>query len=376
MASIKKRPNGAWRARYRDGSGREHTRHFARKVDGQRWLDQVTSAVITGSYVDPRAGTVTLRAYFDQWSARQVWVRETTAAMNLAVGSAPFADIPIKAVARSHIEAWVKAMTARGLAPGTVITRYNHVRSVFRAARRDKVIGEDPTEGVTLPRRRRAEVAMTIPSPEDVGTIIAAAQPWFKPLIGLCAFAGLRLGEAAAVKVDDIDFLRRTLTVHRQVQRADGHEVEIRAPKYGCERVVFLPDGLLAMLPSMCGRLVCGPAAGCSPAPVTGRLTRTSSAGVGVRPCAAPGCQGSSCTTCATFSPAVDRRGLRCGDGAAGAGPLVGDDDAGHLQPPVADRRGPDPQGSCGDHGRGDRAARDPYPTRWREEVKHDPHRL
>ena len=248
MASIKKRPNGAWRARYRDGSGREHTRHFARKVDGQRWLDQVTSAVITGSYVDPRAGTLTLRAYFDQWSARQVWVRETTAAMNLAVGSAPFADIPIKAVARSHIEAWVKAMTARGLAPGTVITRYNHVRSVFRAARRDKVIGEDPTEGVTLPRRRRAEVAMTIPSPEDVGTIIAAAQPWFKPFIGLCAFAGLRLGEAAAVKVDVSDFLRRTLTVHRQVQRADGHEVEIRAPKYGSERVVYLPDGLLEML--------------------------------------------------------------------------------------------------------------------------------
>lgn len=247
MASIIKRGE-IWRARYRDDAGREHARHFGRKVDARRWLDEVTASVITGSYVDPRAGTITLRAYFDQWAARQVWVRSTTAAMNLAVDSTPFADIPIKTIRRSHIEAWIKAMTAAGLAPRTVATRVNHVRAVFRAARRDKVIGDDPTDGVTLPRLRRAEAAMTIPTPEDVGVAIAAAEVWFRPLIGLCAFAGLRLGEAAAIKLDDIDFLRRTLTVSRQVQRADGSGVEIQAPKYASERVVFLPDGLIAML--------------------------------------------------------------------------------------------------------------------------------
>jgi len=168
--------------------------------------------------------------------------------MQLAAGSTTFADIPMKAIRRSHIEAWVKTMIAAGLAPGTVTTRYNNVRSVFRAAHRDKIIGADPTDGITLPRKRRADAAMTIPSPEDVGKIIAAVDIWFRPFIGLCAFAGLRLGEAAAVKLDDIDFLRRTLTVSRQVQRAGRKEVEIRAPKYGSERVVFLPDGLVTML--------------------------------------------------------------------------------------------------------------------------------
>src|SRR4249920_2861348 len=33
MASVTKRPNGQWRARYRDSAGKEHARHFARKVD-------------------------------------------------------------------------------------------------------------------------------------------------------------------------------------------------------------------------------------------------------------------------------------------------------------------------------------------------------
>ena len=34
MASVSKRPNGQWRARYRDEAGKEHARHFARKVEG------------------------------------------------------------------------------------------------------------------------------------------------------------------------------------------------------------------------------------------------------------------------------------------------------------------------------------------------------
>src|SRR5438874_2587788 len=55
MASIHKRPDGRWRARYRDAADREHARHFSRKVDAQRWLDEVTTAVVTGTYVDPRS---------------------------------------------------------------------------------------------------------------------------------------------------------------------------------------------------------------------------------------------------------------------------------------------------------------------------------
>src|SRR5262245_5077978 len=64
MANIAKRPDGRWRARYRDAAGKEHARHFPRKADAQRWLDEVTASVVTGAYVDPKAGRVTFAAYF------------------------------------------------------------------------------------------------------------------------------------------------------------------------------------------------------------------------------------------------------------------------------------------------------------------------
>jgi integrase len=110
------------------------------------------------------------------------------------------------------------------------------------------VIASDPAEGVTLPRLRKVEHAMRVPKPEAAGAILAASDEWFRPFVALCAFAGLRLGEAAAIQLPDVDFLRRQVHVRRQVQRVGRGKVEITAPKYGSERVVYLADELLTLL--------------------------------------------------------------------------------------------------------------------------------
>jgi integrase len=248
MASIQKRDDGKWRARYRDSAGKEHARHFARKIDAQKWLNEVTTAVVTGTYVDPKAGAVTLSAFFEDWSKRQIWAAGTAKAMSLAVRSCTFGNVEFRNVKRSHVETWVKKMSQDGLAAGTIRTRLNNVRSVLHGARNDRCLAADPAEGVVLPRGRKAEHAMLIPSPTDVGKLLEAADDWFRPLVAMCAFAGLRLGEAAAVQLPDIDFLRRTLNVQRQVQRAGAGQVSITPPKYGSERVVHIPDALVQML--------------------------------------------------------------------------------------------------------------------------------
>jgi len=182
-----------------------------------------------------------------------VWVPATRLNADQATGSVPFADVPIKSIRRSHVETWVKAMST-GLAPTTIKTRYVIVRSVFRAAVADRIIASDPSEGITLPRRRKQEAAMRIPTVNEVGHLVANAdservstRKGFRAYVALCAFAGLRKGEAAAVQVGDIDFLRRQLTVSRQLQR-DGSGYSIRPPKYGSERVVYLPDELVIIL--------------------------------------------------------------------------------------------------------------------------------
>jgi hypothetical protein len=45
--------------------------------------------------------------------------------------------------------------------------------------------------------------------------------------------------------VGDIDFIRREIHVQRQVQWTDDGQMEIRRPKYGSERTVYAPEGLV-----------------------------------------------------------------------------------------------------------------------------------
>ena len=237
-----------WRARYLSPDGRERSRTFARKVDATRFLTTVESDKMRGSYVDPDAGKITLDAYFADFSDRQLWETGTRSAMNLAVRCTGLGATPLAQLRRSHLETWVKRMSADGLAPGTLKTRVNNVRSVLHAAVRDQVIAVDPSDNIVLPRDRRREAAMVLPTADQVAAVIAAATPWFEAFVALAAFAGLRLGEAAGAQVGDINFLARSLDVRRQVQRGGAGAIEVRAPKYGSERTVFLADGLLDML--------------------------------------------------------------------------------------------------------------------------------
>ncbi|MDR5691900.1 tyrosine-type recombinase/integrase [Agromyces indicus] len=226
----------------------------------EQWLQEQIAAKVTGTFVNPRDGRTTFASYYAEWSERQIWTHGTRRAMDLTARSVTFADVPLRQIRRSHVELWVKAMQTQdrgtdaaggirqGLAPQTIKTRLINARTVFRAAIVDRKIATDPTLGVRLPQTRKAAQAMKIPTPDEVRGILAAAAPHQRALFAVCAFAGLRLGEASALQVGDIDFMKRTIAIRRQAQKTRGSTLEIRLPKYGSERVVAAADGLLTLL--------------------------------------------------------------------------------------------------------------------------------
>lgn len=212
MASIARRDYGRWRARYRDDEGREHARHFRRRQDAQRWLDEVTTAVVAGQYVDPKAGRITFTSFYRVRHAAGLGVddREGDGPVRShghlrGRSDEPAASLAPRAVGQDH--------DGCGLKPGTIRTRTNNVRAVLRGAVRDRVIALDPSQGLALPRVGKPEHCMTVASPRQVRAILDAADDRFVVLFALGAFAGLRLGEAAGVQVGDIDFLHRSLRV-------------------------------------------------------------------------------------------------------------------------------------------------------------------
>ena len=160
MASIgPKRPDGTCRARYRDPAGREHARHFARKADAQRWLDEVAAAVVTGQYVDPRSGRITFQQYAEQWRDGQVHRPSTQVYVERQLRRHAYpvlGDRPMSSIRPTDIQAWVKRMAGQ-LAPSTVGVVHGIVSGIFRAAIRDRVIAHNPVRRDQAPEGDEVE---------------------------------------------------------------------------------------------------------------------------------------------------------------------------------------------------------------------------
>jgi len=148
---------------------------------------------------------------------------------------------------------------------------------------------------------------MVLPAASQVRALLDAVPPRWRAYVAVCAFAGLRLGEASALRVADVDFLRRTITVARQVQ-GYGTAAEVRAPKYGSERTVYAAPGLTEILAAH----VAGHCPGKDPGrwllATVGRCRPGRSARCGAGRPARPDARGCTCITCGTSMPAASSR--------------------------------------------------------------------
>lgn len=217
MANIAKRPNGQWRARYRDEAGKEHARHFHRKIDAQHWLDQVTAAVVRGDYVDPVAGKISLRAYATSWQAVQVSSDGTRRIVDNALRLhllPALGDQPIASIRPTAIQGFVRDLEAKGLSAGSVRNVYDVTARVFVAAVDDRVLAHSPCRKIRLPRG--ADHDLGIPTVEEVAAVADAIGERWRAMVVTLAGSGLRIGELRGLAVEDVDFLRRAIRVRNQ----------------------------------------------------------------------------------------------------------------------------------------------------------------
>ena len=72
--------DGRWLARWRDPGGFQRKKSFDRRVDAERWLDQMRAQMHRGQYIDPRAGTVLVGDLARTWAGGLSHLKESTAA--------------------------------------------------------------------------------------------------------------------------------------------------------------------------------------------------------------------------------------------------------------------------------------------------------
>ncbi len=249
MASISKRPDGRWRARYRDPDGKEHAKHFQRKVDGERWLVEQQSKIARGEYVDPNAGRQTLGSYAEQWVAAQVHRPSTAAVIEVDLRRhilPTFGHRQLASVHPSEVQAWVRGRS-EVLAPATVERAYRCLASIFKSAVRDRLIARSPCQDIRLPKVSPKQVVPL--STEQLARLLSEIPDRYRAPVVLAAGTGLRQGEAFGVTLDEIDWLRRSLSVRHQLSQVGSAPPTLAPPKTAAShRTVPLPDVVLDAL--------------------------------------------------------------------------------------------------------------------------------
>jgi len=250
VASIDRRPNGKYRARWREfPTAPQRVRHFERKADAQRFLDGVKGDIARGLYIDPGGGRMLFRTYAEEWRETQMH-RSSTAAQcesYLRLHAYPtLGDRPLASIRRSEIQGWVKDRS-EVLAPGSVELVYRWVSTIFKSAVGDRLIPASPCTGIKLPKAERGEIV-----PLEIAAVEALADAVperYRALILFAAGTGLRQGECFGLTVDRVDFLRRQVRVDRQLIDVKAGEPSFGPPKsHAGFRTVPMPAVVTGML--------------------------------------------------------------------------------------------------------------------------------
>jgi integrase len=250
--NIQRRPDGKWRARYRDVDHREHARHFSRKRDAEQWLASQEVALSRGEWVDPTLSKITVGDWLPPWLALQVQLKPTTMVrydVALRRQILPRWElVPLSRITHSDVSSWVHDLADDGLAPATVRYAHRVLSLALTAAVRDGRLIRNVAEDVPLPRVLATPKRFL--THDQVQALAKACTP-YDTLICVLAYAGLRWGELVALTACRVDLRRRRIEVVEAITEVHGRVI-IGTTKTHQRRSVpiprFLADELAAQL--------------------------------------------------------------------------------------------------------------------------------
>jgi integrase len=247
MATIEKYEikdgTALYRVRYRKPDGRRtDKRGFETRREAAQFANTVEVSKLTGAYIEPTLGKLTIAELGPAWLQRQrghmkpSGFRSTESAWRIHVAPR-WSHTRIGEVRHSDVSAWTAELSATHSA-SIVRTAHSVLARILDDATRDRLITANPARGVKLPKRpARRNVYLTATQLQR----LADESGPYGALVLLLGVGGLRWGEAAALRVADVDFLRRRITLHHNAVTV-GSQVVVGTLKGNKSRSVVLPE--------------------------------------------------------------------------------------------------------------------------------------
>lgn len=227
--SIYQRKDGLWVAQATVGinpkTGKPKRKTFYGKTR-REVADKLTKTlhkVQSGTYVEPTL--LTVEQWLNDWlEGRKPHIEESSwvsyevmvrCHINPTLGKVKLKDLRTR-----DIQKLINEKLETGLSPRSVKYIHTTLNMALKQAIRERLIAYNPVEAVELPKQRKKE--METFSQAEVQAFLQTAwrESRHYAAFHLEFLTGLRRGELLALKWEDIDFKKRTLTVREQLVRA------------------------------------------------------------------------------------------------------------------------------------------------------------
>lgn len=243
-----------YKVRYRIGTKQYSKSGFSTKKEAKAYEAEQLRRKRSGSWTDPKAGSVTIQTVFDDWLASKQISNRTRSdyaeVWNSCIRS-EWADVRLSDVSPASVQRWISRMDDR-YSQARTSKAVTILSQVFDWAVADERILDNPakraralTKGRSIKlggskRQKRfldqAEVAHLAVCAGDDGDMLL-----------VMSYTGLRFGEVTASRAPDVDLLRGRLAVRRAHSDVRGR-LEVVPPKSGRERMVPIPKLLRPVL--------------------------------------------------------------------------------------------------------------------------------
>ncbi|MGL5443030.1 MAG: tyrosine-type recombinase/integrase, partial [[Mycobacterium] stephanolepidis] len=203
-----------YRVRYRTPDHRQtDKRGFKTKRDAEAFANTVEVKKLTGEFIPEKAGWVTVGELAPGWLDRK---KQATAPSNYRMiesawrvhVSPSWSHRRVSEITLVDVESWISQL-CKGSGATTVLRAYGVLSGVLTDAVKARRLAVNPAKGVeNLPRKvARRHIYLTA---EDVHHLADESRE-YGGLVLTLAYTGIRWGEAIALRVRDVQFLKRRL---------------------------------------------------------------------------------------------------------------------------------------------------------------------
>lgn len=233
-------------------------RGFKTKRDAERFLASMEHSKNTGTFVDPAAGRIQIAQLGVEWLQRKRHLKPSSlkpleSAWRNHVEPV-WGERAISAIRHTEIQSWVtdlhrgnEAQKLPAKSATVVIRAFGILSGILDDAVKDGLLARNPCEGVELPKKVKKPHAYL--SHEEVHRL--AGESAHPEIVLILSYCGLRWGELAALRVQDVNPLKRRLMIERNAVNVGG-TFYLGTPKTSEIRSVSYPRFLDPYIKRLC----------------------------------------------------------------------------------------------------------------------------